>query len=217
MILFTGLIELVGTVRSLRRAGSSARITVDLGAVASELKLGESVAINGVCLTVISAGGTEASFDMVAETLERSSLSRLSPGDRVNIERALRPGDRLGGHFVQGHVDALGKISRINRNSGGVEIEITAPPEAMELIVEKGSIAVDGISLTVANRDKDKFAVAVIPHTLENTNLGSARPGTEVNLETDILGKYVRGFMKGHPQQEGDGVTENMLRDAGYI
>lgn len=214
--MFTGLIEAIGTVRSIRQGSGPARLTLDLGAITSELELGESVAVNGVCLTVTEFGGSEASFDVVPETLKRSGLARLSSGDKVNIERALKAGARLGGHFVQGHVDGIGRVSRINRTAGAVEIEISASPEVMEIVAPKGSIAVDGISLTVAQRKADRFTVAVIPHTLENTTLSRASQGTEVNLETDILGKYVQGLLKGHTQQEG-GVTQDMLHDAGFM
>jgi len=214
--MFTGLIEAIGTVRNLRQGTGPARLTLELGAVASDLTLGESVAVNGVCLTVAEFAGTEASFDVVPETLKRSGLAGLDSGDRVNIERALKAGARLGGHFVQGHVDGMGRVSRIDRNAGAVEIEISAPPNIMELVAPKGSIAVDGISLTVARRKADRFTVAVIPHTLENTTLSQAVQGTEVNLETDILGKYVQGLLKGYTQQEG-GVTEDMLHDAGFM
>jgi riboflavin synthase len=214
--MFTGLIEAIGTVRSIRQGSGPARLTLDLGAIASELELGESVAVNGVCLTVSGFGGSEASFDVVPETLRRSGLARLSPGDKVNIERALRADARLGGHFVQGHVDGIGRVLRIDRTAGAVEIEISAPPEVMQIVAPKGSIAVDGISLTVAQRKADRFTVAVIPHTLENTTLSRASQGTEVNLETDILGKYVQGLLKGYTQQEG-GVTQDMLHDAGFM
>lgn len=212
--MFTGLIELVGTARELRRGSGPAKLTVDVGSMARDLVLGESVAVNGACLTVVSASGSEATFDVVPETLSRTSLSKLSSGDRVNIERALRADARLGGHFVQGHVDGVGRIARVNQINGAVEIEIVAPQEVMELVVPKGSIAVDGISLTVARRNADGFAIAIIPHTLENTTLGAARPGAEVNLETDILGKYVLSLLR---KQDEGGVSERLLRDAGFM
>ena len=210
--MFTGLIESLGTVRLLRQTGGVAKLTLELGPMAGELGVGESVAVSGVCLTAVSTNGTEAVFDVVPETLNRSSLSRLKTGDKVNIERALKADGRLGGHFVQGHVDGVGRISRVNRG-GAVEVEIAAPLEVMELVVPKGSIAVDGVSLTVARVGGEGFAVAVIPHTLDHTTLGTARPGDEVNLETDIIGKYVSALLK---KREG-GVSEQLLRDAGFM
>lgn len=211
--MFTGLIELLATITTIRQTSGGAKLAVDLGAYAGELQMGDSVAINGVCLTATSTTGSEATFDMVSETLERSTLVKLQPGDQVNIERALKAGDRLGGHFVQGHVDGIGVVSRIDR-SDGFEIEIAAPPDIMELIVTKGSIAVDGVSLTVARKKTDRFAVALIPLTLESTTLGLLKPGNRVNLETDILGKYVRQFVKGTGEE---GVTEDLLRKSGFM
>jgi riboflavin synthase len=215
--MFTGLIESIGTIKDLRRTSGAARLIVELGPIAGELALGESVSVSGACLTVVSAGSGKAEFDVVPETLERSGLGRFRPGDKVNIERALRTDSRLGGHFVQGHVDGIGKVTRVNRSAGAVEIGISAPPEVMELVVSKGSVAVDGISLTVARRDSDGFTIAVIPHTLDNTTLGSAKVGDEVNLETDILGKYVQGLLLGGATKEERGVTETLLRNAGFM
>ncbi|MDO8588135.1 MAG: riboflavin synthase [Armatimonadota bacterium] len=214
--LFTGLIEQIGTVKDLRQGAGAARLTVDLGDIASELVVGESVSVNGVCLTVVAISGTEAAFDVVRETLSRSALARLAVGERVNIERALRADGRLGGHFVQGHVDGVGRISRIHRSGGATEVEISAPREVLELIVPKGSIAVDGISLTVARRRGEGFTVAIIPHTLENTTLGSAKPGDSVNLETDILGKYAQALLRGRPRTQKE-LTEDLLRESGFM
>ena len=214
--MFTGLIETIGTVSDLRQTGDSARLGVDVGAIARELSVGDSVAVSGVCLTVVSTSGTQASFDVMRETLERSGIGKLKVGDQVNIERALRPDSRLGGHFVQGHIDGVGRVSRVNRDASCVELEITADSEIMELVVPKGSIAVDGVSLTVARRVDNAFVVALIPHTLNNTTLGRARVGSEVNLETDMLGKYVRTLVRG-PAAEDEGVTESVLRDAGFV
>ena len=213
--MFTGLIEIIGTVKSLRQAGGSARLTVEVGSMASELGIGESVAVSGACLTVTAAGGAEATFDVVNETLRRSNLADAIAGDRVNIERAVKAGGRLGGHFVQGHVDGVGTVSRVSRGDA-VEIEVSAPSEVTELLVPKGSIAVDGVSLTLARCNRDRFVVAVIPHTLENTTLGCAKPGDKVNLEADILGKYVRSMLKTGGQGEGS-VTESLLRDSGFM
>ena len=213
--MFTGLIEAIGTVKSLRQAGESARLTVEVGAMASELEIGESVAVNGACLTVVAAGAAEATFDVVPESLRRSNLAALRSGDRVNIERAVKAGGRLGGHFVQGHVDGVGTVSRVSRGEA-VEIEVSAPPEVMDLVVSKGSIAVDGVSLTLARCGPERFVAAVIPHTLENTTLGFAKPGDKVNLEADILGKYVRSMLKTGREEEGS-ITESLLRDSGFM
>ena len=179
--MFTGLVEEQGEV-----AKSGARLAIRTG-LASELKRGDSIAVNGVCLTAVAIDGDGFEADVMEETLVRSSLGRLQQGDRVNLELALRVGDRLGGHFVQGHVDAVGRIASVE--DGRVWVE--APPEILRYCVEKGSITVDGVSLTIAGLRASAFEVALIPHTLEVTTLGALEPGDDVNLEVDVLAKYV--------------------------
>jgi len=182
--MFTGLVEQMGEVRS---AGT--RLTVSTS-LASELKRGDSIAVNGVCLTAvdISEGSFEA--DVMEETLERSSLGRLKEGDAVNLELALRVGDRLGGHFVQGHVDATGNVQSVERREHSCLVRVSAPAELLRYVVEKGSIAIDGVSLTVTEVDDSGFSVSLIPETLERTTLGTVSPGDPVNLEVDMLAKY---------------------------
>jgi riboflavin synthase len=181
-------------VRLVERDGDDARLSVATP-LAGELRRGASVAVNGVCLTAadVDAEGFEA--DVMAETLRRSSLAGLAPGDEVNVELPMRAGDRLGGHVVQGHVDGLGTIESIDEEGFARLVRIAAPPELLRYVVEKGSIAVDGVSLTVADVHGEGFAVSLIPETLERTTLGSARPGRVVNLEVDVLAKYVEKLL----------------------
>jgi riboflavin synthase len=184
--MFTGLIREVGVVESF----DGGRLTIAAPATARDAQLGDSVAIAGVCLTVVAADGDRLSFDTVPETLSRTSLGRLQPGGPVNVEPALRAGDAMGGHYVQGHVDGVGTV----RALGGL-VWFDAPADLLRYVAEKGSIAVEGTSLTVAATDDEGFAVALIPHTLAATTLGRLRPGDEVNLETDVLAKYVERLL----------------------
>jgi len=211
--MFTGLIEEIGTVRSLAR-GTVGRLVVASSKIAAGVEIGDSVAVSGACLTVTSIGGGEIAFDAVPETLSRTTLGDLRPGDKVNIESSLRAGAPIGGHFVQGHVDGVGTVESSRPLGESGVIRIGAPGEVLKYVVEKGSIALDGISLTVASCDKSGFTIAVIPHTLEATTLGMKRPGDKVNLEADILGKYVEKMLG----RMGTGrVTEELLRDAGFM
>jgi riboflavin synthase len=181
--MFTGLVEQMGEVR---RAGVRLGVSTPL---ASELTLGDSIAVNGVCLTAVQIGDGGFEADLMEETLERSSLGGLSQGDRVNLELPLRVGDRLGGHFVQGHVDATGTVDLVEQRDHSRLLRIAAAPEILRFVVEKGSIAVDGVSLTVNEVDADRFSVSLIPETLERTTLGAVVPGDPVNLEVDMLAK----------------------------
>jgi riboflavin synthase len=188
--MFTGLVETTGTVRALERGGEGARLTVETR-LADDLRQGDSVAVNGVCLTAIDVNGGSFGADLMAETLRRSSLGPLAAGDRVNVELPLRPGDRLGGHVVQGHVDGTGTVESIAEEGFARLVRIVCAPDLLRYLVEKGSVAVDGVSLTVAAVDADGFTVSLIPETLERTTLGEAAPGRVVNLEVDVLAKYV--------------------------
>jgi riboflavin synthase len=188
--MFTGLIADLGEVVDVHRSGEGARLTVS-SALAGELAEGDSVAVNGVCLTAIAIDGSVFSADVMNETLRLSSLAEVSPGASVNLELPMRAGDRLGGHMVQGHVDAVGTIVEAVQDGFARRVTIAAPFEVTRYIVRKGSIAVDGISLTVAEVDDRSFTVSLIPETLERTNLGMAEPGATVNLEVDVLAKYV--------------------------
>jgi riboflavin synthase len=189
--MFTGLVAASGTVASVEPAGDGSRLTIDAGALAAELADGDSVAVNGVCLTATTIAGERFTADVVAETLRRCSLGPLREGDAVNLELPLRASDRLGGHVVQGHVDGIGTVAAVESQGLGRRIRIDASADLLRYVVEKGSIAVDGVSLTVAEVDRKGFAVALIPETLDHTTLGAAAPGRTVNLEVDVLAKYV--------------------------
>ena len=188
--MFTGLIREIGTVEAF----DGGRLTIAAPETAGDAKLGDSVAIAGICLTVVDVQDGRLSFDAVPETLARTSLSRIAPGSEINVEPALRAGDPLGGHYVQGHVDGVGAVRSVELEGEGKRIWFDAP-ELLRYVVEKGSIAVEGTSLTVADADDRGFAVALIPHTLAATTLGRLAPGDEVNLEADVLAKYVEKLL----------------------
>jgi riboflavin synthase len=197
--MFTGIVEERGRVRSLEARGSGARLMVESSTVVSDTQPGGSVAVNGVCLTAVEVADDALSFDLAPETMARSALSRLRPGDPVNLERPLTLATRLGGHIVQGHVDGVGRIRRVERDGEGATMRVAVPETLRPYLVEKGSVAVDGVSLTVAALDGETFDVALIPHTLSATTLGERRPGDEVNLEADMLAKYVEALTRSQP------------------
>lgn len=188
--MFTGLVEAVGTVSSLEHLGEQARLTLEIP-FADELSSGDSVAVNGCCLTVSNLEPGRASFDLLAQTLRVTSLGGLAAGSEVNLERAMAVGDRFGGHFVQGHVDAKGAISRLESSGQDHIVAVSLPPEIHRLCVDKGSLAIDGISLTIAELTPDEAVFWITPHTWRHTHLHSARRGQAVNLEADMLAKYV--------------------------
>ena len=192
---FTGLIREVGTVVSREGGPAGVRLTIEAPSTAADAEVGDSIAIDGVCLTVVQAAGDTLAFDAVPETLARTSLETLDHGSRVNLEPALRAGEPLGGHYVQGHVDGAGSVRSVEPEGDGKRIWVDASPELLRYVVEKGSIAVLGVSLTVAAVDADGFAVALIPHTLGATTLGALEPEDRVNLETDVLAKYVEKLL----------------------
>lgn len=190
--MFTGIVEELGRVRSITGNAGGARLQIEAVAVLDDATLGASIAVNGCCLTVVELGDGHWSADAVAETLARTNLGDLAPGDPVNLERPVRLADRLGGHLVQGHVDATGRVRTRELQPDGSELfGFDAPPDVLRYVVHKGSITVDGISLTVAGLSEDGFSVAVIPHTLAVTTLGARAPGSHVNLEVDLIAKYV--------------------------
>ncbi len=193
--MFTGLVEDLGRVAERRRSGEGIRITIDT-ALAAELARGDSIAVNGVCLTATHVADGAFAAEVMNETIGRTSLAAADPGTRVNLELPLRAGDRLGGHMVQGHVDGLGTVVNVLEDGFARRLEIEAPAEVLRYVVEKGSIAVDGISLTVAELGEGSFTVSLIPETLQRTNLGSAEPGRNVNLEVDVLAKYVERLIR---------------------
>jgi riboflavin synthase len=208
--MFTGLVEALGTVNRVKTEGSGRRLVIDAPTIAGTLSLGESVAINGACLTVVGADAHSCQFQAGPETLQRTNLGELVPGDRVNLERALRAADRLGGHMVQGHVDGVGRvIERVGQTDWEL-VWYEGPAEVAAQMVSKGSVAVDGVSLTVVDVTAERFSVALIPYTLSHTTLGLKRPGAAVNLETDILAKYVWKCL------QGSGVTWDVLRRSGF-
>ena len=188
--MFTGLVAGTGTVDSLERDGDGMRLRVR-SELAGELSAGDSIAVNGVCLTAVEPDAAGFSADVMSETLRRSSLGPLTSGDAVNLELPLRAGDRLGGHVVQGHVDGVGTVDSVRDEGFSRVVRVSAPAEALRYVVEKGSIAVDGVSLTVSAVDGEAFEVSLIPETLERTTLGEAEPGRMLNLEVDVLAKYV--------------------------
>jgi len=212
--MFTGIVEIVGRVVSLERA-ATARLTVDLSGIAEGVRPGDSVAVDGVCLTVTHIDGTRGSFDVGEETLRRSTLGALRPGDRVNLERALRVGDRLGGHFVLGHVDAVGTIARLDRRDDQATLVVRAGADLVARLVPKGSVAVDGISLTVGRIGPEEFTLFIIPHTLRNTGLAGKAVGDLVNIELDIIGKYVERLLDARSRGPA-GMTEEFLRQHGF-
>jgi riboflavin synthase len=195
--MFTGLVEALGRVGAVETVGSGRRLRVVVpGEPAWRLELGESVAVSGVCLTVVDAGPGRLAFDLAEETLRVTTLGELGAGDPVNLERPLRFDGRLGGHLVLGHVDGIGRVTGVRPEGDGMWLEVEVPRGLRPLLIPKGSVTVDGVSLTVAGLAETAFAVALIPHTLAVTTLGRRRTGDPVNLEMDVIGKYVRGFMQ---------------------
>ena len=192
--MFTGLVQGMGRVVALERSGEGARVVVETPLV-SELRAGDSIAVNGVCLSAASLQNGSFAADAMNETLTRTSLGDLTPGMEVNLELPLRAGDRLGGHVVQGHVDGVGRIASVSEDGLARRIEVEAPADVLRYVIEKGSIAVDGVSLTVAAVLSQSFTVSLIPETLQRTKLGQAEPGDRVNLEVDMFAKYVEKLM----------------------
>jgi len=193
--MFTGIVQSMGRIDSITPREGGVRLRLDAGPLAAESGIGDSVAVDGCCLTVVARDGACLEFDAIPETLRRTSLGRRGPGDPVNLELPLRPGDRLGGHFVQGHVDAVTEVAARRAAGDDVVLSFHLPPALRGQIVEKGSVAIDGVSLTVAAVDGETFSVALIPHTLEVTTLGHREPGDVVNVEGDVLAKYVAALV----------------------
>mgnify|MGYP001293415268 CR=1 FL=1 len=238
--MFTGLIEEVGTVERIRKRGETLELAIRARKVLEDAKVGDSIAVNGVCLTVVSIRDGAAAMDVMPETFRKTSLHKLSPGDKVNLERAMAAGARFGGHIVQGHADGTGTVRSRIPEGNAVIFEIAPDdPELMRYIVPKGSIAVDGISLTVADAGERSFRVSIIPHTLAETVLSVRKPGDLVNLETDIIGKYVEHLLRRSgrfpaagaqgaaeasgaaggaetARAAGGGLTEQFLREHGF-
>jgi riboflavin synthase len=215
--MFTGLIESVCEVRSISPSGTSGggSLVVDLGGLAGDCRTGDSVAVNGACLTVAGFSGTVATFALSGETLAKSTLAALRTGSKVNVERAMKATDRFGGHIVQGHVDGTGRVRAIKKRGEFADIEFSAERQLLEQMVPKGSVAVDGVSLTIAGLGAESFRIAAIPETLSRTTLGAARIGDSVNIEVDIIVKVVRRQLETLlPPQEP--LTVERLRQMGF-
>ena len=213
--MFTGIIEAAGTVRSVRAAAIGKVVGVDLGPLAQGAGSGDSIALNGVCLTISRLSGSVADFDVSAETLAKSTIGRLQAPAPVNMERAMAANGRFGGHMVLGHVDGTARIEAIDRRGDFCEMRFAAPAELLDEMVTKGSVAIDGISLTIASLDEKGFAIALIPTTLRQTTLGAARVGDVVNIETDMLIKAVRKYL-GKIAGPRQGLTIEKLRERGF-
>ncbi len=210
--MFTGIIEAIGRVAAVQRRGDLLYLTIAPQAALTEMKVGDSICVNGACLTVTALSHEGFQADCTAETQERTTLGSLTPHEEVNLERALKVSDRLGGHLVTGHVDGTGYVSEVTKGAGSLVMTIRVPHELASYIVEKGSVAVDGVSLTVNRIAGDEFQVVVIPYTVTNTTLGRKRAGDRVNIEVDLIGKYVRRFM----QQGGAGIDKGFLAKHGF-
>ncbi len=220
--MFTGIIEEIGTVKHMTSGGISGQIAIKASKVLEGTKIGDSIAVNGICLTVVSLQPDGFTADVMAETVRRTGLKHVRSGDRVNLERAMAAGGRFGGHIVSGHIDGTGTVQSLVREENAVWVSISAAPGILKYIVEKGSIAIDGISLTVAYTDDRVFKVSIIPHTGQETTLLSRSPGDTVNLENDIIGKYVEKLMRPYAAAQSEetaeesGITLEFLMENGF-
>jgi len=216
--MFTGLIEEIGTISLVVKSAESARLTIKASKVLEGTKIGDSISTNGVCLTVTSYAQEGFTVDVMAETMRNSNLNLLRPGDAVNLERALRVGDRLGGHMVSGHIDGIGAIKNYKKEDNAVWITIEAAPELLKYIIQKGSVAIEGISLTVAYIDEAIFKVSIIPHTKEVTTLLRKKVGDIVNLECDMIGKYVEKLLKPNSSSSAKkNIDMKFLSEHGFV
>lgn len=211
--MFTGIVEEIGSIQEIKKGARQTVFSIKASKVLEDANIGDSIAVNGVCLTVTTLNGNTFTADVMNETLSRSSLGTLRSGSPVNLERAMPANGRFGGHIVSGHIDGTGRIASLSRDGNAVWFRITAEKKLLRYIVEKGSIAIDGISLTVAKLDGESFSVSIIPHTMGETVLGSKKAGDIVNLENDIIAKYVEKLM-GHKEE---GVTPSLLARNGFM
>jgi len=217
--MFTGIVEELGKIKSMAHGAKSVRLTVMANKVLSDVQMGDSIAVNGTCLTVVEYTDKWFTADVMPETVESTALASFKIGDTVNLERTLRVGDRFGGHIVSGHIDGVGTIVAKDTNDNAIVVRIKAGSEIMRYIVKKGSIAIDGISLTVVNYDSDWFTVSLIPHSAANTTLGFKKTGDVVNLEADMIGKYVEKLLGLHsPESQGttNKIGMNFLQQHGF-
>ncbi|KGX93813.1 riboflavin synthase subunit alpha [Pontibacillus halophilus JSM 076056 = DSM 19796] len=214
--MFTGIIEELGKVESIREGNEALELTVQASTVLEDVSLGDSIAVNGVCLTVTHFSSHEARFDVMPETYKATSLRELKKGSEVNLERSMAAGGRFGGHMVTGHVDGVGTIVQKERESNAVYYDIRLPDELMSYFVYKGSVAVDGTSLTVFGVKSNTITISLIPHTMEHTVLGHKGVGDTVNIETDLIGKYVVNLLSNSSHGKESNVTEQFLKDNGF-
>lgn len=212
--MFTGIVQNVARVSDVRAGGASSRIVLELGEEAREVSVGDSVMVDGCCLTATNLEGENVAFDVSSETLRLTTLGELKAGSGVNFELAMRPTDRFGGHFVSGHVDGVGRILKKERRPGETRLRIRTEPALTDLMILKGSVAVDGISLTVAALERGRFEVSLIPHTLQATTLTEKDTGSPVNVECDMMGKWIRRLVGGEGTDEG--LTMDRLREEGF-
>lgn len=214
--MFTGLIEEIGTIRSVSSISGGKRFSIHAKTILDDVKIDDSVSVNGVCLTVTGLGLDFFDATAVTETLGRSTLDSFYAGNPVNLERALCLKDRLGGHLVQGHVDGLGVVRQIHQDGTGTVVDIEIPSSICRYVIEKGSIALNGVSLTVATLNANKIQVAVIPHTWKKTTFNTLNTGDRLNIEVDLIGKYVEKLFPGKNTSESGGLTESRLRSLGF-
>jgi riboflavin synthase len=217
--MFTGIVEELGRLNGLHRGPASAELVLGAALVLEDALVGDSIAVNGVCLTVTRLGNREFGADVMGETLAKSNLGDLRPGEPVNLERALRFGGRLGGHLVSGHIDGVGTINRLEKQDIATLLTIRAPRTVMRYIINKGSVAIDGTSLTVVDFQDDRFRVSLIPHTAQATVLGQKKVGATVNLEADILGKYIEKLLTLAPEEGpgGSKIDRQFLAAHGFL
>lgn len=214
--MFTGIIEEVGTVKQIKHGQHSAVLTIRAQTVLQHTKIGDSIAVNGICLTVTQLYPDSFSADVMHETLNRSALAQLTIGSTVNLERAMPANGRFGGHIVAGHADGIGRIAKIRRDDTAIWYTVLAAPAILRYVVEKGSITIDGISLTVAAVDRKSFSVSTIPHTVRQTNLHDRREGDPVNLETDMIGRYIEKLLHLAPEEKQSSITREILLHYGF-
>lgn len=214
--MFTGIVEEVGIIKGIKKGTDSAVLAIQAKTVLEDIHMGDSIAVNGVCLTVISFSGNEFSADVMHETLNRSALREARSGTAVNLERAMSANGRFGGHIVAGHVDGTGVVTAIEKDDNAVWFTLRAEPSILRYVVEKGSIAMDGISLTVAKVSDETFSVSLIPHTVANTALAKKRVGDTMNLETDMVGKYIEKLLQPQETPRKSGVTREFLLQNGF-
>lgn len=214
LVMFSGIIEELGIIKEIRSYSETMKLTIKANIVLKDVKLGDSIAVNGVCLTVTTYTADEFSADVMPETYRSTSLAQLKLGDRVNLESSLRFNGKVGGHFVTGHVDGVGRIKKIEANDNAINYTIETDKELMQYFIYKGSIAIDGTSLTIFGLDENRLKIALIPHTVKHSAIGNKKVGDIVNIEADMLGKYV---LKNINQQQEGLITKNTLAEHGFI